>query len=110
MTGTVTSCVANDCHVSPVAGHGGAAATMNRIEDSYWWPGLKTFVNNYVASCNECQRRKTKRGQPLGSMYHYNVIQPLQMMAFDCLGPSTESLDKKKQSTCSRNRHVLSLH
>jgi len=43
---------------SLVAGHPGALATTRSVKFSYWWPGLQSFVRNYVASCAVCQQFK----------------------------------------------------
>ena len=45
-------------HDSPVAGHPGALATTRSVKLSYWWPGLQSFVRNYVAGCAVCQQFK----------------------------------------------------
>jgi len=47
-----------DHHDSPVAGHPGALAVTRSIKLSYWWPGLQSFVRNYVAGCAVCQQFK----------------------------------------------------
>ena len=33
----------------------------NAIQQHYWWPGLRTFVKNYVQGCGTCQRFKIDR-------------------------------------------------
>lgn len=37
-----------------------------------------------------------QRQPPAGSMYHHQVLQPMQMVAFDCLGPITETLNGRR--------------
>jgi len=36
-------------HWSPAGGHGGYFCTIHLIQCNYWWPGLTTFVNHFVA-------------------------------------------------------------
>jgi len=47
-----------DHHDSLVAGHPGALAKSRSVALSYWWPGLHSFVGNYVAGCAVCQQFK----------------------------------------------------
>jgi len=63
-----------DHHDSPVAGHPGALATSRSIALSYWWPGLRSFVGNYVASCAVCQQFKISTHiTKIDSPTHWNV-------------------------------------
>jgi RNase H-like domain found in reverse transcriptase/Reverse transcriptase (RNA-dependent DNA polymerase)/Integrase zinc binding domain len=45
-------------HDHEMAGHPGELETYNRIRQNYWWPGLWTFVKNYVQGCGICQQSK----------------------------------------------------
>ena len=44
-----------------MAGHPGEAETLVSVEWLYWWPGLQTFVRNYVKGCGVCQQYKINR-------------------------------------------------
>ena len=48
-------------HDHETAGHPGELETYNSIRQHYWWPGLKTFVKNYVKGCGPCQQFKINR-------------------------------------------------
>jgi hypothetical protein len=48
-------------HDHKTAGHPGELETYNRIRQNYWWPGLRTFVKNYVQGCGTCQQFKINR-------------------------------------------------
>ena len=48
-------------HDHETAGHPGELETYNAIKSQYWWPGLQTFVKNYVKGCAICQRFKIDR-------------------------------------------------
>ena len=43
-------------HDHETAGHPGELETYNSIQQHYWWPGLQTFVKNYVQGCGMCQQ------------------------------------------------------
>jgi transposase InsO family protein len=48
-------------HDHETAGHPGEIGTYNAIRQHYWWPGLRTFVKNYVQGCGVCQQFKIDR-------------------------------------------------
>ena len=48
-------------HDALSAGHPGILETLLAVSKDYYWPGLRTFVRNYVAGCLECQRFKINR-------------------------------------------------
>jgi hypothetical protein len=41
--------------------HPGQLRTQELIQEHYWWPGLHTFIKNYVAGCAICQQHKINR-------------------------------------------------
>ena len=45
-------------HDHETAGHPGEMKTLVSVERLYWWPGLQTFVWNYVRGCGVCQQYK----------------------------------------------------
>ena len=45
-------------HDHETAGHPGELETYNAIRSQYWWPGLRTFMKNYVKGCTICQQFK----------------------------------------------------
>ena len=70
-------------HNSPTVGHPGRDNTLALVSQHYWWPGMTTWVEQYVAGCTLCQQNKictTKKKTPLfcipgdPSMHPFNVI------------------------------------
>ena len=53
--------IAKMFHDHETAGHPGELETYNAIRQHYWWPGLRTFVKNYVKGCGVCQQFKIDR-------------------------------------------------
>ena len=39
-------------------GHPGELKTYNAVQQQFLWPGLQTFVKNYVKGCGICQQFK----------------------------------------------------
>ena len=48
-------------HDHKTAGHLGEIGTYNAVQQHYWWPGLRTFVKNYISGCGTCQQFKISR-------------------------------------------------
>ena len=48
-------------HDHETAGHPGELGMYNAVRQHYWWPGLRTFVKNYVQGCGTCQQFKIDR-------------------------------------------------
>ena len=50
--------IVKDHYDTLTAGHPGVLAMCQSICTSYWWPGLSSFVRNYVKGCAVCQQFK----------------------------------------------------
>ena len=50
-----------EAHDSLSSGHPGYVKTLNAVRKSYFWPGMKRNVLNYVRSCLNYQRIKAER-------------------------------------------------
>ena len=48
-------------HDHETAGHPGELETYNSVQQHYWWPGLWTYIKNYVQGCGTCQQFKIDR-------------------------------------------------
>jgi hypothetical protein len=45
-------------HDTITAGHPGEIKMFNSVQEHFWWPGLCSFVKNYVKGCAICQQFK----------------------------------------------------
>ena len=70
-----------EAHNSPIAGHGGYIKTLNTMQKSYFWLGLKRYVLQYVTQCLSCQRNKAKRVKMPGKLYPLHIPQ----MKWECI-------------------------
>jgi len=59
-------------HDTVSAGHPGCLATQILIQRDYWWPGMATFIRNYVDGCAVCQQHKINR---------HPICPPLQLIS-----------------------------
>ncbi|SPO42290.1 related to Gag-pol polyprotein [Pseudozyma flocculosa] len=64
--------VMTQVHDSQPAGHPGRDATLEHAQRLYYWPNMKSWVADYVASCDACARTKRPRHRP------YGYLQPLK--------------------------------
>jgi len=62
-------------HDHPLAGHFGQNQTLELIRHEYTWPGLQTFIKDYIRSCTSCTRAKTPRHRPYGLLKQLPVLE-----------------------------------
>ena len=55
-------------HDHPLSGHYGQSRTLDLVQREYTWPGVHTYVKDYVKSCTACARAKTPRHCPYGML------------------------------------------
>jgi hypothetical protein len=53
-----------ELHTSPVGGHLGFLKTYHRVKKDFFWDGLKTDVQIFVAECLVCQKIRWKQLKP----------------------------------------------
>ena len=63
-------------HDSPFAGHLGRDRTCHLLRQTFWWPTLYRDVEQFVATCDFCQRNKASNRKPAG------LLQPLPIPEF----------------------------
>jgi hypothetical protein len=62
----------HDAHDSAIAGHLGFDKTYDAIRRSVYWPRIARDTQQYVRTCESCQRTKASRQRPAG------LLQPLE--------------------------------
>jgi hypothetical protein len=50
--------ILREIHDAKTSTHLGVTKTLNKIRQSYYWPGLQSDVRSYVSGCDVCARRK----------------------------------------------------
>ena len=70
-----------EAHNSPTTGHGGYVKTLNTVQRSYFWPGLKWYVLQYVTQCLSCQKNKAERVKMPGKLHPLDIPQ----MKWECI-------------------------
>jgi hypothetical protein len=46
--------ILKEAHDHPTAGHPGAATMLQNVQRHYWWPGIRSFIMEYIKGCLEC--------------------------------------------------------
>jgi len=57
------------CHDNPLAGHFGQKRTIELVQRQFAWPGLSTFVKEYVKGCHSCRRNKHSTHKAYGLLH-----------------------------------------
>ena len=52
-------------HDNPLSGHFKLDATYNRIAEKYYWPSMRKDIQQYVRSCNLCQKERARKKNKL---------------------------------------------
>ena len=52
--------IVSKAHDTPTAGHPGRDKMLRKVQQNYWWVGMKKWVSNYVKGCAICQQTKVQ--------------------------------------------------
>ena len=55
-------------HDSRVAGHMGMDKTMEIVDRNFYWPEMANNIEDYVRSCEDCQKNKASRHKRQGAL------------------------------------------
>ena len=75
-------------HNTLTAGHPGRDNTLALIAQHYWWPGMNTWIGNYIAGCAHCQQNKihtTKKKTPSYCILGDPSTCPFNIIALDLI-------------------------
>ena len=76
-------------HDHEIAGHFGKDATYERIKEKFYWKGMLKDIEEYVKSCDRCQRRGKTKGKH--ELHSIKVEEPFSRIGIDIVGPLPES-------------------
>ena len=84
-------------HASKTCEHGSIFHTLNLLQQDFWWPGMTTYIQKYVAKCTVCQANKvnTHPTIPALSPLKSDCIRLFQQVSVDLITdlPSSRSFD-----------------
>jgi len=71
-------------HDVAIQGHFGREKTVDRLKRYFYWPHMNQTVENYIASCDKCQRFKYRTKRALTRNVPYDVPEfPWEVIAMD---------------------------
>lgn len=75
---------------SMYGGHLGIRKTFRKL-NRFWWPKMHQYVEQYVKSCDTCQKFKNPAGMPPGYLHSIPVSERFEHVHIDIIGPITPS-------------------
>src|SRR5215469_15952305 len=72
-------------HDHPTSAHFGINATYEKIRERYYWKNMRKDIENYVKTCNQCQKRGKPRGD--NELHPIKVKEPFYQIGIDFVGP-----------------------
>ena len=60
-----------ELHTSPLGGHSGFLKTYHKVKKEFFWEGLKSDIQKFVAECLVCQQNKFETIKTLGLFILY---------------------------------------
>src|SRR5215213_199202 len=72
-------------HGNQLSGHYNTEATFNRAKQNYYWPRMYREVENYVRSCDTCQRLGNKKKS--NELHPISVGKAFERIGIDIVGP-----------------------
>ena len=65
----VKRAIVSKVHDTPTAGHPGRDKTLWKVQQNYWWIGMKKWIEDYVKGCAICQQTKVQTHKRHTPMY-----------------------------------------
>ena len=62
--------IVSKAHNMPTAGHPGRDETLQKVQQNYWWVGMKKWIKDYVKGCTIFQQIKVQTHKQHTPMYH----------------------------------------
>ena len=76
-------------HDTSVAGHPGYEKTIELLQRMYFWPGMTSFIKDYINRCNRCARFKETNQAPFSTL---NPLKAPHMPWIDVMADFTTDL------------------
>lgn len=79
-----------ELHDAPTAGHLGLERTLRKIKERYYFKNMRSYVAQYLKSCDACQKYKATNLKPAGLLQTPVPQQRFEVLAMDLFGPLPE--------------------
>ena len=88
--------------MSKTSGHYGRKKMFETIKSKYYWPSLKTDIDEFVKNCPLCRYNKNDKKTKQPMIETRNGSSPFEIIELDLMGPLP--VDK------AENKYILSMH
>ena len=78
-------------HDSPLSAHPGFYRMYRKIQQSYFWPTMKTDIKRHTRHCGECAKFKSTKPASKTPLKPITTERPMQIVAMDVVGPLPKS-------------------
>ena len=79
--------ILKELHEGTLSGHLGAAKTIGKLKERFYWPGHYNDAREWCQKCAICAARKTPAPKPKAPLAPISAGFPLELVAMDILGP-----------------------
>jgi hypothetical protein len=62
-------------HDHPSTGHPGRDETFRKMQEQYYWPGMREWIMEYVKGCATCQQNKILTHQKMTPTYQISTTE-----------------------------------
>ena len=84
----VKRAIVSKAHDTPTARHPGRDETLRKVQQNYWWIGMKKWVEDYIKGCAICQQMKIQTHKQHTPIYQIPTTPdtlPFQTVAMDLI-------------------------
>ena len=80
-------------HDTPFGAHQGQKRTIELLKKRYYWPKMKSDIEEYISKCISCNERKTGK-LPLAPLQNFGpVLEPFELVSMDLVGPLPKTVN-----------------
>ena len=69
------------------AGHLGISKTTEKVKARFYWPGYEQDIQNWISSCQQCQKRNPPQPAPRAPLGTIKTSHPFEKLSWDIMGP-----------------------
>ncbi len=78
-------------HDNPMSSHPGFFRMYRKIQQSYFWPTMKTDIKRHVKHCSDCAKFKSTKPATKTPLKNIVTEKPMEIVAMDFVGPLPKS-------------------
>lgn len=84
--------VIDSCHIPPTSAHFGFRKTLYRVQETYYWPNMRSDILKFIRKCLVCGAQKCSNLPKIGTMGKEKIVDlPGQILSLDFVGPFPRS-------------------